>query len=28
MRRSEWRVYFSEKGVKTTNEIFSSEEEA
>ena len=24
----EWRVYFSERGVKTTNETFSSEEEA
>lgn len=24
----EWRVYFSERGVKTTNEKFSSEEEA
>ena len=25
---NEWRVYFCEKGVKTTNEKFSSEEEA
>lgn len=25
---SEWRVYFSERGIKTTNEKFSSEEEA
>lgn len=25
---NEWRVYFSERGVKTTNEKFSSEEEA
>ena len=25
---NEWKVYFSERGVKTTNEIFSSEEEA
>lgn len=24
----EWRVYFSERGVKTTNEKFASEEEA
>ena len=25
---NEWRVYFKERGVKTTNEKFSSEEEA
>ena len=25
---NEWRVYFSERGIKTTNEKFSSEEEA
>lgn len=25
---NEWRVYFSERGVKTTNERFVSEEEA
>ena len=25
---NEWRVYFSERGVKTTNERFLSEEEA
>ena len=25
---NEWRVYFSERGIKTTNEKFSTEEEA
>lgn len=25
---NEWRVYYSERGIKTTNEIFASEEDA